>query len=52
LDSSGIVDSADVVVLLQYLVGHDVPLCGNADFNGDGRIGIYDAVCLLRMVSA
>ena len=51
LSGNGIVDSADVVVLMQYLVGEDVSLVGNADFNADGRISIYDAVCLMRVLS-
>ncbi|MBQ8893909.1 MAG: hypothetical protein IJ043_05810 [Clostridia bacterium] len=46
-------DTADAILLMQYLVGDPVELEEEiADVNGDGRITIYDAVCLLRVISA
>ena len=51
LDGNGTADSADAVILLQYLVGYDVTFRQNADLNADGRVSIYDAVVLLRELS-
>ena len=52
IDGSGAVDTADAVLILQYLVGRETDFKGDADMNEDGRITIYDAVVLLRQISA
>jgi hypothetical protein len=51
LDGDGSVTTADVVLLMQHLVGYDVTFRQNADLNADGRVSIYDAVLLLRELS-
>lgn len=48
LNASGTTDLADVVRLLQALVGYDVKLYASADLSGDGRVSIFDAVLLLK----
>ena len=52
LDGNGSLDTADAVLLMQYLVGIEVN-CNLAqmDLNGDDTVSIYDAVLLLRAVS-
>ena len=42
---------ADATLLMQFLVGYDVSFAGDADLNSDGRVTIYDAVCLLWMLN-
>ena len=45
------VDTADAVVLMQYLVSRPVELSeAAADYNADGKITIYDVVLLLRAI--
>lgn len=45
--------TADATLLMQYLVGKEVSLKTlAADLDQDGRISIYDAVLLLRLLSA
>ena len=52
LSGEGTVDTADAVLLMQYLVGKDVAATlENADMNGDQKISVYDAVLLLRQIS-
>ena len=51
LDGNGTADTADVVLLLKYLVNKEVSLPAEADLNGDGRISVYDAVLLLQQIA-
>lgn len=51
LNASGLADTADVIWLLQSLVGYEVPLYTSADLNGDSKISIFDAVTLLQQLS-
>ena len=52
LNESGALDTADSVLLLQYLVGKDVECnLDLADMNVDGEITVYDAVLLLREIA-
>ena len=51
INADGNVDTADAILLMQYLVGYPIELDqAVADINGDGRISVYDAVCLLRII--
>ena len=52
IDGSGAVDTADAILILQSLVCYETDFKGDADMNEDGRISIYDAVVLLRLISA
>ncbi|MBQ8894646.1 MAG: dockerin type I repeat-containing protein [Clostridia bacterium] len=53
VDASGTVDTADAILVMQYLVGNLSSLeLTVADLNGDGKITIYDAVEVLRIISA
>ncbi|MBQ8895070.1 MAG: dockerin type I repeat-containing protein [Clostridia bacterium] len=51
LDGDKLVTTADVVLLMQHLVGYDVTFAADADISGDGRISIFDAVSLLKQLS-
>ena len=52
-DGNGTLDTADATLILQYLVGEPVEVeLQFADCNADGRISVYDAVTLLRALSA
>ena len=51
LNGSGELETADAIILLQYLVGDAVELQSSADLNGDGRISVYDAVVLLQTIN-
>ena len=51
LDGDRVLTVADATLLMQFLVGYDVSFAGDADLNSDGRVTIYDVVCLLRMLN-
>ena len=51
LNASGVADTADVICLLQSLVGYDLSFYTVADLNADGRVSIYDAILLLTQIS-
>lgn len=52
-DGNGTLNTADATLILQYLVGEPVEVeLQFADCNADGRISVYDAVTLLRALSA
>ena len=48
LDQNGVLDSADVVLLLKQINNGSA----TADINGDGKVSLADALCLLKKVSA
>lgn len=52
VDNDGVANVSDVTVLMQSLVGLETECSIAADANGDGRVSIYDAVVLLRALSA
>jgi hypothetical protein len=54
VDRNGTLDTADVILILQHLTGQTgLRMDMNAaDFNGDGRVSVADAVQILRYISA
>ncbi|MBQ8892782.1 MAG: alkaline phosphatase family protein [Clostridia bacterium] len=53
VDGDRQLSTADVVVLMQYLVGRRVEIIEEAaDYNADGEVSIYDAVVLLRAIGS
>jgi len=52
-DGSGVADSSDVVLILQFLAGHTLDNFNElaADFNGDGSADTTDAVIILRRLA-
>ncbi|MBQ8894837.1 MAG: hypothetical protein IJ043_10585 [Clostridia bacterium] len=52
VNGSGAVETADAILVLQYLVGNSMDLNqAVADCNQDGRVSIFDAVTLLQGLS-
>ncbi|MBQ8893429.1 MAG: hypothetical protein IJ043_03370 [Clostridia bacterium] len=51
-NTDGKLDTADVILILQYLVGKEVPMnIALSDLNGDNMVTVYDAVKLLQAIS-
>ena len=50
-DGNGVVDTADVVLLLQQL-NEQAADSEAADVNGDGKVSLLDALRLLKQISA
>lgn len=51
LDGSGSCTLADVISLLQYLVGYPITFSCSADLSENGKVTVYDAILMLRMVN-
>ena len=53
VDTNGIVETADVLLLLHVLNGNTAfrPTLEAADLSGDGRLSIADAVFLLQQLA-
>lgn len=51
-DGTGVVDTNDVKILVDYIMGKNPPgfVFGNADMNGDDKVDAVDLVLLINMV--
>jgi endoglucanase len=52
LNGDGVIDGADVILMLRYFTRPDVAInLAAADVNGDGTVDIADLILLLRYFS-
>lgn len=51
LNDDGVINTADAVAMINYLVGKDVKInSSNADFNADGTVNIVDGILLINKI--
>lgn len=50
LNGDGIISVSDVTLLVDYILGHNVEIVGNADINGDGIITVSDVTELVSII--